>query len=262
MIDIEQDRRDVARSGGYGAAWAEAYDHVFEHGGALEAEAMGSLLSAGSHVVELGAGTGRIAIPLARAGHTVQAVEVSSAMTARLRRNLAAEDPATASRVRVVETDMAEHVEPSRSAHLVACVLGSIACLRDDTARERVVRRAAGWLAPGGHLVVETYDRATAFAEFGPEPPLVVTERSGGARLASTYRLDALAGTWSIAHRWEHGSSSAEFQEHVGFVDPAALAAWATEAGLEPVALFGDWYGTPFRAGGSPLWVAVFRRQG
>lgn len=260
MIDVEQDRLDVDRSGGYGDAWASVYDRVFEVGGAVEAEALGSLLAPGSHVVELGAGTGRIAIPLARAGHTVRAVEVSSAMAARFRANLDAEDAATALRVEVLEGDMRDHTEPPGSVAVVACVLGSIACLADPADRERTVRRAATWLLPGGHLVVETYDRATATGAFGDEPPPVVTDRSGGATLTSTYRLDPTADTWSVSHRWEDEESVTRFDERVGFVEPAELLDWAGSAGLEPVALFGDWLGSPYAAGENPLYVAVLRR--
>ena len=258
--DRDRDRQDIDRSGGYGGAWASVYDRVFEHGGALEAEALGSLVAPESRIVELGAGTGRVAIPLARAGHTVRAVEVSSAMVDRLRDNLGAEDASTRARTTVVDADMRDHSEPSGSADLVVCVLGSISCLPDPADREGVVRRASSWLAPGGHLVVEAYDRATAVGRFGIEPLPVVTERPDGARLTSTYRLDTAADTWSVAHRWEEPRSVTQFDERVAFVEPDELAAWAEDAGLERVALLGDWYGTPYEAGENPLWVAVLRR--
>jgi SAM-dependent methyltransferase len=260
VIDAEQDRRDIDRSGGYGGAWASVYDRVFEIGGTIEAEALGSLLAPGSRVVELGAGTGRVAIPLARAGHAVRAVEVSSAMAARFRANLRAEDTAVAARVEVLEADMKDHTEAPGSVAMVACVLGSIACLADPADRERTVRRAATWLVPGGHLVVETYDRTTATGSFGAHPPPVVTERSGGATLTSTYRLDPTADTWSVAHRWEDEDSDTRFDERVGFVEPAELLDWAGSAGLEPVVLFGDWFGSAYAAGRNPLYVAVLRR--
>src|SRR5262245_14653790 len=58
------------------------------------------------YLLELGAGTGRVTLPLARDGHHVVALDQSSTMLARLRARLASERPAVRPRVSVVEGDL------------------------------------------------------------------------------------------------------------------------------------------------------------
>jgi len=57
-------------------------------------------------VLELGCGSGRLLIPLARAGHLVVGVDNAPAMLARARQRLAAEPPAVRERVTLVHGDM------------------------------------------------------------------------------------------------------------------------------------------------------------
>jgi len=57
-------------------------------------------------VLELGCGSGRLLIPLARAGHQLVGVDNAEAMLARARQRLAAEPPAVRERVTLVHGDM------------------------------------------------------------------------------------------------------------------------------------------------------------
>jgi SAM-dependent methyltransferase len=59
-------------------------------------------------VLELGCGTGRVLLPIARSGHDVMGVDASPAMLARCRARLAAEPAAVRERVRLVEADVRE----------------------------------------------------------------------------------------------------------------------------------------------------------
>ena len=61
---------------------------------------------AGGSVLELAAGTGRIAVPLAEAGHAVTAVDIDAAMLARLRRRAEAAGDAARRRLTIVEADL------------------------------------------------------------------------------------------------------------------------------------------------------------
>ncbi|HEX4452747.1 MAG TPA: methyltransferase domain-containing protein, partial [Kofleriaceae bacterium] len=60
----------------------------------------------GGPILDLGAGSGRVAIALARDGHDVVAVDRSPSMLAKLRERVAALPAAVAGRVRIVEGDL------------------------------------------------------------------------------------------------------------------------------------------------------------
>lgn len=103
----------------------------------------------GMVAVDLGCGTGQLAIPLAQAGAHVKAVDISQNMILRLH------EKAMASGVGGIEglVSAAEQFDlPEQSVDLVVTnyVLHH---LRDED-KERVVQAAARWLKPGGRLVV------------------------------------------------------------------------------------------------------------
>jgi SAM-dependent methyltransferase len=72
-------------------------------------------LGTGGRILELGAGSGRVTIPLARAGFDVVAMDGSPAMLAKLRARVAALPSAVANRITVVEGDLRDFVIPQRS---------------------------------------------------------------------------------------------------------------------------------------------------
>jgi SAM-dependent methyltransferase len=101
-------------------------------------------------VVELGAGTGRITLPLARAGHRVIAVDRMLRMLDRLRLKLADEPVEVAARIDAVEADIASLPLDDSSVPLVIApfnVLQHLYRWQDLLACFREVRRV---LVPGG----------------------------------------------------------------------------------------------------------------
>ena len=75
-------------------SWAEVYDEVYEQSfGPLytmltdvSLEVIQEKTEARSHILDLGAGTGRLSIPLAQLGHTLSAVDASAKMLEVLKR--------------------------------------------------------------------------------------------------------------------------------------------------------------------------------
>lgn len=100
-------------------------------------------------VVDLGSGNGQISLPLARQGAHVLAVDVSSAMVGHLLAQAQAEDLSTLAAVAV---PIEELMLPARSVDLVVSSY-ALHHLRDPD-KARLVAAAAGWLRPGGRLVV------------------------------------------------------------------------------------------------------------
>jgi SAM-dependent methyltransferase len=101
---------------------------------------------AGSRVVELGCGTGRITLPLARAGHTVVGVDSSQAMLAECRAKLAREPVEVRERVTLLQGDV-RHVAGLETADLVIApfrVLQHLIHVDDQLACLASVRKMLG----------------------------------------------------------------------------------------------------------------------
>jgi len=100
-------------------------------------------------ILELGAGSGRVTIPLARAGHDVVAVDTSPAMLAKLRARVAALPTAVAKRITVVQGDLRDF-SVVRKFPLVIAVFNVLEHLYTRPEVDACLRRVAAHLAPGG----------------------------------------------------------------------------------------------------------------
>lgn len=147
----------------------DAYAHIaewydVEHDPLTEdVEAYASLIAerdgageAPSRVIEIGAGTGRIAAALAVAGHGVVAIEPSAPMRARLARRLAQLPERAARRITVVAGD-AETPGVDAEARFDVALLGQnvLAHLPAPAQRLAALRTIRGYLRPGGHLICD-----------------------------------------------------------------------------------------------------------
>jgi SAM-dependent methyltransferase len=111
----------------------------------------------GGPVLELAAGTGRIAIPLARAGHRVVAVDIDPAMLARARVTMgpaSAAEQGGSGALELVEADLTLFRSDERFG-LVILALNSFMLLDDDTARAAALVTMRTHLRPGGVAVVD-----------------------------------------------------------------------------------------------------------
>ena len=115
-------------------------------------------------VLELGAGSGRVAAHLARAGYGVVALDASAAMLQRLARRL---DAATAPLVRAVEGDMRKF-DLGERFDLIFCAADTFGHLVDADDQADALRCIAAHLTPGGVFVAET--RAVAAVDWTPGP--------------------------------------------------------------------------------------------
>ena len=126
-------------------------------------------------VVEWGAGTGRIAVPLAAAGHDVTAVEVSGAMVGR-----GAKKGGT---VEWVAGDM-RTARPGRRYGLAVCAFNSFLCLTSVDEALAFLGNAREHLEPGGLLGIEV-------SAFSPEE---LAEDPGGPSLRHDLARDLPEG--------------------------------------------------------------------
>lgn len=114
--------------------------------------------------LELMAGTGRVALHLARAGHAVVAVDNAPAMLARLEARL---DDDTRRLVRVVDADV-RTLDLGERFDLVYVALCSLEILHAADDRLAALRAAAKHLAPSGVFVTEI--RSLTAIDWSQEP--------------------------------------------------------------------------------------------
>jgi SAM-dependent methyltransferase len=105
-------------------------------------------LAGSGRALELGIGTGRIALPLARRGVSVHGIDLSKAMVARLRAKRDGED------VGVTIGDLATTTVDG-SFSLAYLVFNTIMNLTTQAAQVACFRNAAAHLEPGGCFVIE-----------------------------------------------------------------------------------------------------------
>ncbi|MEO5918789.1 MAG: class I SAM-dependent methyltransferase [Candidatus Limnocylindrales bacterium] len=112
----------------------------------------------GGPVVELCAGSGRVAVPLALAGHEVTAVDLDPAMLARAGARAAAEGPETSARLRLVHGDLRTvSLVGAGTFRLGIIALNSLLLLGGPRQQREAIAILAGLLAPGGLAVVDTW---------------------------------------------------------------------------------------------------------
>jgi SAM-dependent methyltransferase len=133
---------------------AARYDESDESGGMFDPAVVGPVvdflveLAGDGRALELGIGTGRIALPLARRGVPVHGIDMSKAMVARLRAKPGGED------VGVTIGDFASTtVEGTFSVAYV--VFNTIENLTTQAAQVACFRNVAAHLEPGGCFVIE-----------------------------------------------------------------------------------------------------------
>ncbi len=122
-------------------------------------------------VLELGCGTGRVTIPLARAGFSVWGIDWDESMLGEARLNLGGEPLPVRKRVSLIQADMTElHLETQFGAAILAC--NTFSTLR-PIERKSVL---AG--------MVEHLTRAGTFAVSVPNPTLLASLPQGAAESA------------------------------------------------------------------------------
>jgi SAM-dependent methyltransferase len=140
------------RPGSYGDSFADVYDEWYAGVTpvATTVERMVALAGRGGRLLELGAGTGRLAVPLADAGMNVTAVDASAEMLAHLRRRDA--DGA----VSVVHGDMVDDL-PDGPFDVALVAYNTIFNLLDVDRQIACFRGVASCLRPGARFVVEAF---------------------------------------------------------------------------------------------------------
>ncbi len=199
---------------------------------------------AGGPVVELGVGTGRIAVPIARKGLRVIGVDSSREMLAACRRR--AEDEGVADLVDLRLGDLRDPPIEDR-VPLVICPFRSYLHLADDGERVDALTAAHAALLPGGRLV---------FDVFVPKPDDIAEthgrwlEREPGIYERADWDTDTRTLTLSV-----RGPSGAATMA-LSWISHDEWQGLLEETGFEVQACYGWFDRKPYRGGEDMVFVA------
>jgi SAM-dependent methyltransferase len=138
--------------------------------------------ASGGPLLDIGCGTGRVLLPLARAGYEILGIDLSAPMLARARAKLAAEPPEVRERVRLLEADMTSF-DLGRRFAAVFSTFGGFHHLRTVDAQLACLGACRAHLRPRGRLVLDLVN-----ADPAPLPDLPGAEPADGE---TTAELDA-----------------------------------------------------------------------
>ena len=255
------------RSESYGERFAEVYDEMYAdvtRGGVSDVPATTRFLDrlvrdatggAPGHVLELAAGTGRLAIPMAELGHDVTALDISPDMLGQLRRKDA--DRSTGGRITTVVGDMARDL-PAGPFEIVFVAFNSLFMLTDPDDQAACFASVAPVLGERGAFVLEP------FVPYDPPRPGAAFElRSMTADrvVVSISTTDPVSQvvTGQIVDL-VHGRPVTLRPYVLRYSTPAELDAFAVRAGLHLAERYADFERSPF-GDDSSFHVSVYRVQ-
>jgi len=200
--------------------------------------------SAGGKIVELGVGTGRIAIPTAMAGVHVIGVDSSAGMLA-----VCAQRAREAGVAELLDLRRGDLRAPpvTERVRLVTCPFRAFLHLASDEERLEALAAARELLEPGGRLV---------FDVFAPSPEDIEEthgrwiEREPGIDERADW--DLVAQTLTLSVRGAQGASSMT----LWWLEPPRWHALIAEAGLNVEACYGWFDRRPYAGGEDTVWIA------
>jgi SAM-dependent methyltransferase len=199
---------------------------------------------AGSPVVELAVGTGRIAVPTAAAGIRVIGIDSSPGML-----EVCRERAELAGVAELVDLRLGELEAPpvDERVGLVTCPFRSFLHLLDDEARLRALRAARELLVPGGRLVFDVFAPG---AEDIADTHGRWLEREPGIFERADW--DSRARTLTLSVRGDSGATTFT----LAWLSPDEWRVLLERAGFQVLGCFGWFDRRPYTTGEDTVWIA------
>ncbi len=235
----------------YGDRMAGIYDDWFGTPGDADAAAafLGELAGPGP-TLELGIGTGRVAIPLSQRGFEVHGIDASTAMVEKLRTKAGGAD------ISVTVGDFAK-VDVEGRFSLVYVAFNTFFALTSQEDQVRCFENIAGHLEAGGVFVVEAFvpDFARLRAGQATQTKRVEVDRV----FLETTRYDTVAQR-AYSHNIVMGEGGTKlYPVEIRYVWPSEMDLMARLAGLRLRERWAGWNRGPFTAR-SNFHVSVYMR--
>lgn len=212
-------------------------------------------LAAQAHgpILELAAGSGRVAVPLAAAGADVTGVDNDPQMLDLARTKW--QRSSAAGRFNLIQHDLTTLALEQQFA-LVFIALNSLLLLNGRAAQERALKVMRAHLSPGGRAVVDVWlPTADDLALYDGRPALewLRTDTETGERVAKTTiaRYEAATHTATLTTifdvaRLEGAERRITREDEISFITRDDLVAAARNAGLQPETIAGDYKLNPW----------------
>ena len=227
----------------YGDRIAEHYDHMHPDGPATQAVSnVLAGLAAGGRALELGIGTGRVALPLAARGIEVHGIDASQAMVAKLHAK-----PGGAAIPVTIGDFAAFHVDAKFS--LIFVVFNTFFGLVTQEAQVQCFRHVAAHLEPGGVFLMEAF--VPDPGRFTRGQSMSVNRIEADQVELDVARHDPLAQRVHSQHLIFTESGTRLYPVRLRYAWPAELDLMARLAGLRLRERWSDWTGAPFTAASS-----------
>jgi SAM-dependent methyltransferase len=192
-------------------------------------------LAGSGRVLELGIGTGRIALPLAARGISVTGIDASQGMVEQLRAKPGGAD------IPVVIGDFGEAL-PEGPFSLAYVVYNTLSNLLTQEKQVACFENVAAQLEPGGRFLVEIF--VPKLERIGPENRIDVFDHDDGALGFDV--VDVFRQRLTSHHYRFGGERSGHFASEHRYVWPAELDLMARVAGLRLLDRWGGWTREPF----------------
>jgi hypothetical protein len=236
----------------YGRHWAEHYDDLYGSAG-KEVFDFVRARADGGPILELAPGTGRITLPLQQNGLTVDGVEISDQMLARLRAKPGGRD------VEVVARDMTGFTTDNQYP-LVLLAFNTLFAPLEEHLQQGVFDSVHGALADGGSFVIDCF--IPDLGRFDREQTVRVSSIELG-RIVVEYAIhhpDQQRISTMVEVKWSDGRR-ALLPVDLRYLWPEQIDEMANRAGLELVERF-QWYDEAPFTDASPRHVSVYRKPG
>jgi SAM-dependent methyltransferase len=235
----------------YGDRIADVYDDLYPPGpGVDDAVALLADLAASGAVLELGVGTGRLALPLAARGVNVEGVDASATIVEKLRAKPGGER---------LEVRLADFGRDRLGADfaLVFVAFNTFFALADQSSQVACVANVAAALAPGGRFVMEAF--VPDLGRFDRGQRTDTTAIAVQQVTINSAIHDPVSQRVESMHTIVRPDGIAMYPVVICYAWPAELDLMARLAGLEPEHRWGGWDQQPFTAN-SGQHVSVWRK--
>ncbi len=235
----------------YGA-WGPYNDSLAGPPSVAFVEHFTTLLHPGAAIFEVGIGSGRLALPLARAGFRVEGIDASEDMLNLLKAN----DPDGL--VRGWQSDITEP-QALKGYDAVLLAYNVLSMMPSRQAQVLCLTRASGLLTPGGVLIVENATPHSVFAQLNERNQSLGVQFRDGNVWLNLGRYFPEEERFLVRFLAFEDGSFVQRSGDLTLIHPETVRELVAAHGLSQVSLYSDWDGSAYRPG-SQGFVATFRR--